>query len=241
MTHASSVSSDDHAVDVAALDGVGEAPDQSALAGGVRARGALAVGGRQPLLEGCPGALQGALHRDLARVEHLGDLGGAEAEHVAQHECRALAGRQPLQRDDERKLDRLPGLVARRRPGGAVGDVLEQDVGVGLEPDRLAPSGGLGRLIHGLDLPWAARPGAQRVQAAVGRDPVKPGAHRRSALERLEAPPCRKKRLLHQVLGVLQRAEDAVAVQLQLAPVGFGELAKRLLVPRPRPRERGLV
>jgi hypothetical protein len=30
------------------------------------------------------------------RVEHLGDLGGAEAEHVAQHECRALTGRQAL-------------------------------------------------------------------------------------------------------------------------------------------------
>ena len=29
------------------------------------------------------GALQGALDRGLARVEHLGDLGGAEAEHVA--------------------------------------------------------------------------------------------------------------------------------------------------------------
>ncbi|HEY6731667.1 MAG TPA: hypothetical protein VI039_11670 [Solirubrobacterales bacterium] len=44
----------------------------------------------------------------------------------------------------------------------------------------------------------------------------------------------------HHILGVVLRAEDAVAVHLQLAPVGFGELAKRLLVTRARPRERGL-
>jgi hypothetical protein len=34
--------------DVAALDGVGEAPDQSALAGGVRPGRALAIDGRLP-------------------------------------------------------------------------------------------------------------------------------------------------------------------------------------------------
>jgi len=40
------------AFDVAALIGVGEAPDQLALAGGVAPRRALAVGGRQPRFEG---------------------------------------------------------------------------------------------------------------------------------------------------------------------------------------------
>jgi len=140
----------DDVVDVAALDGVGEARDQLALAGGVRPRGAVAVGGRQARFEGRSGALERALDRGLARVEHVGDLGGAEAEHVTQHECCALAGRQALEGDDERKLDRLPGLVARRRPGGAVRDVLEQDVGVGLEPDRLGPACGRRRVIHGL-------------------------------------------------------------------------------------------
>ena len=43
------------------------------------------------------------------------------------------------------------------------------------------------------------------------------------------------------VLGVLHRAEDPVAVQLQLAPVGVGELAKRLLVSRARPRRASAV
>src|SRR4029453_5939848 len=137
------------------------APDQLALAGGVRSWGALAVGGRQPRSESRAGPLQGALDRGLAGVENLGELRGAEAEHVAKHERRALAGRQALEGDDERELDRLPGLVARRGPGGAVGDVLEQRVGVGLEPGRLEPAGGLRSLIHRLYLPGAARPGSQ--------------------------------------------------------------------------------
>ena len=36
----------------------------------------------------------------------------------------------------------------------------------------------------------------------------------------IEAAPSREQRLLHGVLGILQRAEDSVAVQLQLPPVG---------------------
>src|SRR5215217_1020015 len=61
----------DDLVDVAAVDGVREPPDQSALAGGVRPRRVVPVGGRQPRLERRAGALQGALDRGLARVEHL--------------------------------------------------------------------------------------------------------------------------------------------------------------------------
>ena len=52
----------DEVVDVAALDGIGETSDQSALAGGVRLRRAFAVGGRKPFTQRRPGALQGALH-----------------------------------------------------------------------------------------------------------------------------------------------------------------------------------
>jgi len=70
-------------VDVAALDGVGKAPHQVALAGRVRHRRAIAVGGRKPPPERRPGPLQGTLDGGLARVEHLCDPGGADAEHVA--------------------------------------------------------------------------------------------------------------------------------------------------------------
>ena len=133
----------DHRVDVTVLDGVGEAADQLAFGGGVRPGRALAVGGRETLAERRAGALQGALGGGLAGVEQVGDLGGAEAEHVGEHQRRALARREVLERGDERQLDRLPGLVARRRAGGAVRDVVEQHVGVWLEPDRLGAARGL--------------------------------------------------------------------------------------------------
>ena len=79
------------------------------------------------------------------RLEHLGDLGGAQPEHVAQHEHRALARGQVLEAGDERERDRLAQLVARLRAGRGVGDALQQRVRVGLEPQRLAAAGRLGR------------------------------------------------------------------------------------------------
>ena len=124
-----------------ALDGVGEAADDVALELGVRERRPFASGGGQARLERRTRAAQQAVDRRLAGLEHLGDLRGAEAEHVAQHEHRALLRREVLQADDERQRDRLLGLVARLRSGSLVRDALEQDVGVGLEPDRLARSG----------------------------------------------------------------------------------------------------
>jgi hypothetical protein len=72
---------------------------------------------------------------------------------------------------------------------------------------------------------------AQRVQAAVRRDPVQPGAQRRAPLELVKPSPCGQQSLLKQVLGVLDGAEDPVAVQLQLAPVGIGQLAEGGLFP----------
>jgi hypothetical protein len=146
-----------------------------------------------------------------------------------------------LEGDYECELDRLPALVARSRPGRAIRDVLEQRVGVGLEPERLDPLCRLRRVNHGWCLLGAARPGTQRIQAAVGRDPVKPVAHGRAALELREAPPSGQQRLLDHVLCVLHRAEDPIAVHLQLAPQGLGELAKRLLVAGARSRKLGFV
>src|SRR5262249_25719331 len=69
-------------------------------------------------------------------------------------------------------------------------------------------------------------------QTAVGGDPIQPGAQRRALLERLQRPPRREQCLLHRVLGVLHLAEDPVAVQLQLAPVGVRERRERLMVAR---------
>src|SRR5262249_27058032 len=82
--------------------------------------------------------------------------------------------------------------------------------------------------------------GPQRVQAPVGRDPVKPGAQRCPSLVLAEPPPGGQQGLLQYVLGVLHRAEDPVAVQLKLAAVGVGQLAERAVVPAPRPFQRHL-
>ena len=151
-------------------------------------------------------------------------------EHVAQHEHRPLLRRQVLEADDERQRDRLLGLVARLGAGSVVRDPLEQHVGVGLEPDRLAVAGRLGHLGHPLQVSGAAPARTQGVERAVGGDPVQPGADRRPLLELLEAAPGGEQRLLQQVLGVLRRADDPVDVQLELTPVRVGQLAERRLV-----------
>src|SRR5437762_1563940 len=62
-----------------------------------------------------------------------------------------------------------------------------------------------------------ARLVASLVQAAVRGYAVEPAAQRRAPLEALKAAPGRHQGLLKRVLGVLQRAEHAVAVEQQLA------------------------
>ncbi len=218
----------DDRVDVAALERLAEAVEQLPLGGRVRQRPRL-----RSLLDRRAGALQRAVHRRLAGVEHPRDLGRPKAQNVAQHEYGALVGRHALQPGNERERHGLLGLVAHLGAVGAVGHALEQGVGVGLEPDRLAPARGLrrvGRAVsaqHVLGPPGAV---AQRVQAAVAGYPVQPRAQRGALLEVGQPAPGGQQRLLHHVLGVLDRAEDAVAVHLQLAPVRVGQLAERLLV-----------
>jgi hypothetical protein len=89
---------------------------------------------------------------------------------VAQHQHRPLARGEALQPRDERERDRLLGLIARVGPGRAVGDPFEHQVRVGLEPERLGDPRRRGQVGPRLDR--AAAGVAQRVQAAVGRDPV---------------------------------------------------------------------
>jgi len=159
-----------------------------------------------------------------------GRLAGAEPEHVAQDEHGALLRRQVLQTNDERQRDRLPGLVTGLRSRSCVGDALEQDIGVGLNPDRLAVPGWLGQAAQPLQLFRAAPARAQRIERADGGDPVQPSTRGCALLESLEAAPRGEQRLLKQVLGVLGRADDPVDVRLQLTPVGVGQLPERVRV-----------
>ena len=80
-------------------------------------------------------------------------------------------------------------------------------------------------------------PGDQ-VEAGVGGDPVEPGPERRPALEGLPAPPGPEERLLHGVLGVLERPEHPVAVDVQLTAVALGQVRERALVDLAQHRSR---
>ena len=72
-----------------------------------------------------------------------------------------------------------------------------------------------------------------RVEAGVGGDAVQPGPQRRAALEAGPGAPRLGERLLHEVLGVLEVAEHAVAVHPQLAPVRLDQRRElRLVTPR---------
>jgi NADP-dependent 3-hydroxy acid dehydrogenase YdfG len=126
-----------------------------------------------------------------------------------------------------------PAMAAKEaltRDLSAVGDVLEQDIREGLEPDRLCVTRGLGQLCHPLPVFRAAPARTEGIQRAVGGDPVQPGANRRPPLELLKAAPSGEQRLLEQVLGVLRRPDDPVDVELELTAIGVGQLAERVVV-----------
>src|SRR6185436_3127447 len=73
----------------------------------------------------------------------------------------------------------------------------------------------------------------ERVEAGVRRDPVQPRANRRAALVRLAPAPRAQERLLDEVLGLLERPEQAVAVDVQLAAMRLDAGGEGVLVERP--------
>ena len=125
-----------------------------------------------------PGTLQGAVGRDDRHLEQRGGLLRRPVEDVAQDQDRALARRQQLDRGKERQLDGLArhghgvGLVLARR------DLVEQVVGVGLQPRDLAQ-----RLERARGEPPVGTPDG--VEADVRRDLVQPRPERRGAVEGL--------------------------------------------------------
>ena len=119
---------------------------------------------------------------------------------------------QPRVRPGRHDRGRIGGLAAR-----------QPRIRERLQPRDLSDSAGNGsvriarrRAQAGRERP--PRAGLQRSQARVGRNPVQPGPQRRPALERAEGPPRPQQRLLDDVLGVVHRAEHAVAVGEQLGP-----------------------
>ena len=171
-------------------------------------------------LRGGPGSLEGAVGRGDAGVEGGGRVVGRPAENVAQHERGALAGRQQLKGGDECQFDGLAfdhdGLRADFWVV-AGDDLVQQPVGVGLQPWDLGERVQLGHL---------PRTAPDRVQADVGGDAVEPGPDERLALEALAAAPRPQVGLLHGVCGLVEGRQHAVAVDVQLAPVAPGKLVE---------------
>ena len=177
-------------------------------------------GRRRAVAERRAGALQRAVDRGDARLERVGGLLGGELEHVAQDQHRALAGGQDLDQREEAELDRLARDDDRVGLVGARGDLVEQPVGIGLQPRDLGERA---------DLLRPAALAADRVQARVGGDPVQPGAEPGAALELVAVAPGAQEGLLHEVLGLVEGAEHAVAVDVQLALVAVDVLGELVL------------
>ena len=203
--------------DVVALEGVDVAGQEVLLLGVDRGRSVgVEVDGR----ERGPRALERAVDRGDARVEQLGHLGGLPAQHLAQDQHGALAGRQVLQRGDERQADRVSrggqfGRVAvgRQHPG----------VGHGQDP-RVLGQAGRQRSVGARRRPQVHRPGPalrspQHVEAHVGGDAIEPRPQRGAAFEAVDGLPGPHHRLLHGVLGLEARAQHPVAVGGQLPAV----------------------
>nr|BFE69445.1 hypothetical protein GCM10020092_027460 [Actinoplanes digitatis] len=165
-----------------------------------------------------PGPLQRAVHGVDGVTEELRDVLRQPAEHVPQDQHGPRARREVLDRDQVRQLDGLPrdgdGL---RLVRAGRGQLVEQPVRVRLQPPHLAAGRGLRAAL------------GEQVQAGVGGDPVQPGPERRPALEGLPPPPGAQERLLHGVLGVLERPQHPVAVHVQLPPVPLHQSRERRL------------
>ena len=151
-----------------------------------RAQGRLLAALGEQVVDRLVRALQRAGDGGRGGVERLRDLGGREAEHVAQDQRRALARGQVLERRDERQLDALALLVPSLRPDPPVRDP-RHPVGQRLEPDRLGQrrAGQAVRLRRRpvVDRQHPLRPPLDHPQAAVRRDPVQPAPQRAAALE----------------------------------------------------------
>ena len=153
-----------------------------------------------------------------------------------------------LEGGDEGQLDRLAGDgdgVGLLVPVGgglpqAVRERLQpRDVGPGHHLDRADPGPG-GRRLQVLRQ-HPPSPPVEGIQAGVGGDAVQPGPQRRPALEAADVPPRPQERLLHQVLGLLDRTDHAIAMHPQLTAVTLDHPGERRLVTGPGSRNHRVV
>ncbi len=99
----------------------------------------------------------------------------------------------------------------------------EQLIGERLQPDRLPQPWRQGACGIGLWMRvwWQGpcRDTGERIQAQIGGDAVQPGTVRSRARECRAFLPCPQQCLLHEVFGVVERAQHPIAMHEQFTPI----------------------
>ena len=181
-----------------------------------------------------PRALQQAVGGGLAEVEQLGGLPGRPGHGVAQDQHRPLPRGQVLDGGEVCQLDRLARLDHDRRLVVRWSRQLEQPVRVRLEPRQVdrRREVGVQDLFRRPDVGRhdTLRAARQRVEARIRRDAVEPGPEQRTSLERGTRLPCLEVRVLDEVVGVIDRAEHPVAVDVELAAVPLAQRGEGIAI-----------
>ncbi len=120
----------DDPVDVVGNPSLRESPYELSFARRVGLGGSPATSRPVNMLEGCSRPFQCALHALFAAVEHVRDLGGPEAQHVAEQKRSPLAGRKLLQRGNEEARN------GEREEDAALGSLQRPESACGLEEHR---------------------------------------------------------------------------------------------------------
>ena len=189
--------------------------------------------GRSDLADLRASALQRTVHGGGRGTEQFGHLRGWPLQDFSEDQDGALLRRQVLQRGDEGEPDTVPRDSNRGRIRRLAGDHGVRDR---LQPRHLRLLGQVGLRIGARGTEPAGQRAAvaalQRGQAGAGGDPVEPGPKRRALLEPVIGPPGAQVGLLHEILGVVYRAEHPVAMRQQLAPVRLRPWQELLLLDR---------
>ena len=220
----------DDPVDVVGRERFGETSADPPLVCRARRRRCASSARAPMLLDGRPGALQGAFDGGLGRVQHRGDLGGGVPS--TSRRIRLAAWRGGISCSHSTNASSTVSLIWSGPPGpGELSVRCSSKVsGYGCSqvgsPCRVGCGGSKG----GTGTGGGRRPASRRAlrQRLVAIGTAMPATT--TCPRTREATPCRQHRLLQHVLRIVQRAQDPIAVQVQLVTVRIGEVAKRLSI-----------
>ena len=148
-------------------------------------------------------------------LTHVGGDLPRPVEHVAKDEHDSLPRRKHVDGREKRDLDRL----TRHEPFIH----WKPPIGIRLKPRKFR--GGSHRLGAVDDwrpqVPWhdPGRSPLERIEAGVRRDAIEPRTDCLRSQVALSLPPCLEEGLLDEIVGIVQRSEHTVAVEVELPPM----------------------